>query len=137
MLNPNLTPEILAAALQGLEAQRARLDAHIAEVRRMLDTQPQQPAAPAEAPRPKRKLSAAGRRRIVEAAKKRWAAHHRMKAEAAQTAKEPAVAKKAAPKKVAAKKTAKKTAARELKTTVAEAATQPAAAGRPLGRASE
>ena len=89
MPEQSLTPEILTAALQGFEAQRARLDAHIAEVRRLLGARPQQSTTPAEAPKPKRKMSAAGRRRMAEAAKKRWAAH-RATAEAAQKAKQPA-----------------------------------------------
>jgi len=133
MPKPNLTPEVLNAALQGLEAQQARLDAQIAEVRRVLGARPQQPSAPAETPKLKRKMSAAGRRRIAAATKKRWAEHHRKQAEAARKTEEPAAVKKAAPKKTAAKtlkkaakRTAKKTAAREPKTAVAEAATQPA-----------
>jgi len=112
MPKPTLTSEILAAALQGLEAQRARLDAHIAEVQRMLGAGAQQPAAPAEAPRPRRKMSAAGRRRIAAATKKRWAEYHREQAAAAQKAEAPAAVKKAAPKK-AAVKAAKPTVAAE------------------------
>ena len=92
MPEQNLTPEILTAALQGLEAQRARLDAQIADVQRMLGARPQKPA-PAAAPKPKRKMSAAGRRRMAEAAKKRWAAQ-RHKAEAATKAKETTAAAK-------------------------------------------
>ena len=110
--NLNLNPEILAAALQGLEAQRARLESHIAEVSRLLSARTQGPAAVAKTPRPRRKLSAAGGRRIAAATKKRWAEYHRKKAEAAQKTDEPAAVKKAAPKK-----------------TAATAATQPAAAG--------
>ena len=86
MPEQNLTPEILAAALQGLEAQWARLDAHLAEVRRMLGGRAQPATAPAEAPKRKRKMSAAGRRRMAEAAKKRWAEYRRKKAEAATKA---------------------------------------------------
>ena len=86
MPEQNLTPEIFAAALQGLEAQRARLDARIAEVRLMLDSRTQEPAAAAKTPRPKRKLSAAALKRIVEAQKKRWAEFHRKKAAAAAKA---------------------------------------------------
>jgi hypothetical protein len=81
MPKQNLNPEILAAALQGLEAQRARLDAHIAEARRMLGARTQEPAAAAKAPRPRRRLSAAALKRIVEAQRKRWADYHRKKAE--------------------------------------------------------
>ncbi len=72
MPKPNLAPEIFAAALQGLEAQRARIDAQIAEVRRMLGARPQQGVAKPEVARPKRKLSAAARKRIAKAQKKRW-----------------------------------------------------------------
>lgn len=85
----NLTPELLAAALQGLEAQRARLDGHIAEVQRMLGARPQKPAAQAETPKPKRKMSAAARKRIAAAQRKRWADYHRK-----QAAEEPAAATK-------------------------------------------
>ena len=91
MLEQNLTPEILTAALQGLEAQKARLEAHIAEVTGLLGARPQEPAAAAKAPKPKRKMSAAGRRRMAAGQQRRWAAH-RQKAEAATKAKEPAAA---------------------------------------------
>ena len=94
MTELNLTPEILAAALQGLEAQRARLDAHIAEIRRLLGARPKQPTASPDVVRPKRKMSAAGRRRIAAATKKRWAEFHRKQAEAAKAAKKPAAAAK-------------------------------------------
>ena len=104
MPEQNLTPEILNAALEGFEAQRARLDVRIAEVRRLLGARPQQPTAPAEAPKPRRKMSAAGRKRISDATRKRWAEYHRKKAEAATPAKGPAAGKKAAPKTTAAKK---------------------------------
>ena len=83
MPEQNLTPEILAAALQGLEAQRARLDAHIAAVRHLLGARTQEPAAAAKAARPRRRLSAAALKHIVEAQKKRWAEYHRKQAAAA------------------------------------------------------
>jgi len=54
-----------------------------------------------EPPKPKRKLSAAGRKAIVAATKKRWAAFHAAKQEENP---EPAVPKKAKPKKTAQKK---------------------------------
>ena len=93
MPNLNLTPEILAAALQGLEAQRAQVESHIAEVRRLLGARTPEPAAAAKAPKSKRKMSDAGRRRMAEAAKQRWA-EHRRKAETATKGKEPAAATK-------------------------------------------
>ncbi len=71
---PNrLTPEIVAAAIEGYEAQKARLAAKIAELRQMLDGKPAEPAV-APAGRKRRRLSAAGRKRIAEAARKRWGA---------------------------------------------------------------
>lgn len=84
---PKLTLEdasLLAAALEGLELQRTRLDEQIQKVRAMLrkggsakaaGEVAAAPAAPkTAAPRKRRKLSAEGRARIAEAQRKRWAA---------------------------------------------------------------
>jgi hypothetical protein len=81
-----LTPDILAAALAGLEAQRTRLEGQIAEVRALMGRRgPGRPPAAklgalAEMParrRKRRKLSPEGRARIIAATKKRWAAIRR------------------------------------------------------------
>jgi hypothetical protein len=65
---------ILEAALVGLEAQKQRIDAQIAEVRAMLASRPGQAAPTPEAtPRKRRKFSAATRRRMREAQQRRWA----------------------------------------------------------------
>jgi hypothetical protein len=79
--------EILEAALQGLEAQKNKLDEQIAQVRSMLGRRAGRPAkvastsvsedetaAPAKAGRKKRVLSSEARKRIAIAQKKRWAA---------------------------------------------------------------
>lgn len=67
-------------------------------------SEPTSKATP-EPSKPKRELSAAGRKAIIAATKKRWAAFHLAK----QTEEaEPAVPKKAEPKKTARKKTVKK-----------------------------
>ncbi len=72
------TPDILEAALSGLDAQRQRLETQIAEIRRLLDprfrgaTPPATPKAPTA--RKKWTMSAAGRARIAAAQRKRWAA---------------------------------------------------------------
>jgi hypothetical protein len=89
MPKPTLTPEILTAALQGLEARKAQVESAIAEVRRMLRARgrPEQPAAPAEDPKRKRRMSAAARKRISDATRKRWAEYHRKKAQAAKKGK--------------------------------------------------
>ena len=65
---------ILEAALAGLETQKRRIDAQIAEVRAMLFSHPGQSATtPEAAPRQRRKFSAATRRRMKEAQRRRWA----------------------------------------------------------------
>jgi hypothetical protein len=82
---PSLDPNVLAAALEGLEAQRQRLEEQIARVRAMLGTRTRTArsatatAAP-EAPRRRRKMSAAARRNIIEAQKKRWAEFRKQQA---------------------------------------------------------
>jgi hypothetical protein len=63
----------LTAALEGLELQKARVEAQIEQVRAMLGgpkaKAPQVEAAPAK----KRQLSPAARKRIAAAQKRRWA----------------------------------------------------------------
>src|SRR5262249_54770777 len=75
---PQLTNEIINAAIFGFEEQKRRLDAQIADLRAMLSpgsngsagwTPPAEPAA-----REKKGMSAAGRRAIAEARRKGWAA---------------------------------------------------------------
>jgi len=72
-MSTQLTPAIITAAIQGLEAQKQHLDAQIAELRAILSgPKPTAAAAPQTAKR--RTMSAAGRKRIAEAQRKRWAA---------------------------------------------------------------
>src|SRR5664280_30562 len=69
-----LTPEILTAAIAGFEQQKLRIDAQIAELRAMLLGGRIEPAATPVVPKGKRrKLSAAARKRIGDAQRKRWA----------------------------------------------------------------
>jgi len=68
-----LTTEILNAALENLSAKRQQIDEQISEVRRLLgENRNGASAAPAPV-RPKRRMSAAGRRAIAEAQRRRWA----------------------------------------------------------------
>jgi hypothetical protein len=67
-----LTTEILNAALESLTAKRHQIDEQIAEVRRMLGTG-RNGSATAEPMRPKHRISAAGRRAIAAAQRRRWA----------------------------------------------------------------
>jgi hypothetical protein len=70
-----LTYEIITAAIEGFEFQKSRIDTKIAELRAMLSGGPAQTAAtPEPTKRKRRKISAAGRARIAEAQRKRWAA---------------------------------------------------------------
>jgi len=81
-MNSPLNANILNAALEGLELQKARLEAQIAEVRTRL-RQPRatgiSSAPAATAAKKPRSMSAAARRRISDAQKKRWAAYHKEK----------------------------------------------------------
>ena len=104
MPNHKLSHEILSAALAGLEAQRNQVDLQIAEVRRLLRIRPEPTAAdgipdsaPVRSTGRRRGMSAAARRRIGEAQRKRWEAYH-------QAQQVPAPAKKAAGKPAAPKK---------------------------------
>jgi hypothetical protein len=72
---PTLTPEIIEAAIDGLEAKKQRIDVQIAQLRAMLSPSGNG-SAPASQPTVHRKrgMSAAGRKAIAEAQRKRWAA---------------------------------------------------------------
>jgi len=116
-----LTAEIINAAILGFESQKTKIDAQIAELRAMLPGGTTQTAAtPEPTKRKRRKMSAAGRKAISEATKKRWAAFHAAQQASEQpapkkaarkiakkTARKKAAVKKAVPKKVAVKKTTK------------------------------
>ncbi|MGD0777806.1 MAG: hypothetical protein ABSC05_33880 [Candidatus Solibacter sp.] len=74
MPTQKLTVEILTAAIEGFEHQKLRIDAQIAELRAMLPGGRTEPAATPEVPKGKRRrLSAAARKRIGDAQRKRWA----------------------------------------------------------------
>jgi hypothetical protein len=77
-------PEILEAALQGLEAQRHKLEEQIAHVRSLLGGRAGKPvkaaawAGSANGGTPKKRiLSPEARQRIAAAQKKRWAAYRK------------------------------------------------------------
>ena len=67
-----LSPDVLEAALQGLEAQRKRIGDQIAQVRHMLGTSTRPTAGRELVASRKRTMSAAARHRIAAAQKKRW-----------------------------------------------------------------
>jgi head-tail adaptor len=74
MPTPKLNAEIIAAAIEGFELQKRRIDAQIGELRAMLSGARTDETATSEAPTRKRKVSAAARRRMAEGQRKRWAA---------------------------------------------------------------
>jgi len=73
MPTQKLTPEIIHAAIEGFESQKRRIDSQIDELRQLLNGGSAEPAAESGTPARKRKISAAGRRRMAAAQKARWA----------------------------------------------------------------
>jgi hypothetical protein len=68
-----LTTQILNAALENLTSRRHQIDEQIAEVRRILGSSSEGASASAEPATRKRTMSAAGRRAIAQAQRRRWA----------------------------------------------------------------
>jgi hypothetical protein len=73
-------PLVLKAALEGLELQRRRIDAQIAEIRSHLGKQSTATTKSNTHSEPKRNLSPEARKRIASAQKKRWAAYRKANA---------------------------------------------------------
>src|ERR1019366_1747206 len=73
MPTQKLTAEIIHAAIEGFESQKRRIDSQIGELRELLRTDHTAAAPASGAPAPKRKVSAAGRRRMAAAQQARWA----------------------------------------------------------------
>ena len=82
-----LTPEIIIAAIAGFEAQKDHIEARIAEIRSMLDGGRSEPAATTETVKPRKKRSAAVRRRMALAQRARFAKLKQGSKPDAQTAK--------------------------------------------------
>ncbi len=82
-----LTPEIIIAAIAGFEAQKDNIDSRIAEIRSMLDGGRSEPAATTETAKPRKKRSAAVRRRMALAQRARFAKLKQGSKPDAQTAK--------------------------------------------------
>lgn len=71
---PTLTKEIISTAIFGFEEQRRKLDAQIAELRGMLGETSNGATSAGPKTRKRRGMSAAGRKAIAEAQRRRWAA---------------------------------------------------------------
>ena len=74
MPTQKLTAEVITAAIEGFEAQKKRINAQIADFRQALADNSALGVAAPEPMRRRRKMSAAARKRIAEAQRKRWAA---------------------------------------------------------------
>jgi hypothetical protein len=72
---------IVAAAIEGFEAEKARIEARIAELRAMVVGALAEAAAKPETLKRKRRLSRAGREAIAASVRKRWQEKRRHKAE--------------------------------------------------------
>jgi hypothetical protein len=94
-MTQKLTPEIITAAIDGLESRKVRIDEQIADLRGMLDGNRTEATieVPEAATHTRKKFSAASRRKMALAQKARWA---KLKGESEPT--EPAAAP-AAPKR--------------------------------------
>ena len=106
-----LTPEIITAAVEGFEQQKLRIDAQIAELRQMLTGTPTGTAASSEVPKGKRRMSAAARKRIGDAQRKRWAESKKASSPVAPAAAKPKRKLSAAGKKAISEATKKRWAA--------------------------
>ena len=73
MAKLTVTDDLLTAALAGYEAELDRIEGKMGEVRRMLGDRPNDGAALSDGTRPKRRFSAASRRKMAAAQKARWA----------------------------------------------------------------
>jgi hypothetical protein len=73
MPTQKLTAEIIHAAIEGFESQKRRIDSQIYELRQLLNGDSAETGTESGTPARKRKISAAGRRRMAAAQKARWA----------------------------------------------------------------
>jgi hypothetical protein len=95
MPKSKFSENVIAAAIEGFEAQKRRIDAQIAELRAMLPgSTTESPAAPNLTPGKGRKVSAAGRKRIAAAQRARWAASRTQAKPASKATPEPAQPKR-------------------------------------------
>ena len=68
-----MTPDIVTAAIDGFELQKKRIDAQIDDLRQALTGDGAHGVGAPEPVRRKRTMSAAARKRIADAQRKRWA----------------------------------------------------------------
>jgi len=99
MHTPKLTNELVMAAIKGFEEQKREIEVQIGELRAFLSGEPAERAlTPAPEKPARRKVSAAGRKAMAEAQRKRWAAIKGKREPQASATPTATPAKKAAPK---------------------------------------
>jgi hypothetical protein len=114
-----LTSEILAAAITGFEVERDRMQSRIAEILQLLGN-PAEATLPSETAKPRKKRSAAVRRRMKIAQQLRW--------KKIKQGGEPAQAETAKPKRTMSATARKRiAAAQKRRWAIQKAAAQPAA----------
>jgi hypothetical protein len=99
-------PSILEAALVGYQAELQKIDEKLTAIRKQLGGRVNipvlTPAVSSDGSRPKRQMSASGKRRIAEAQKKRWRKFHAKQKAASATPKKAAPKRKLSPARRAA-----------------------------------
>jgi hypothetical protein len=133
MATTKLSAEVINAAIEGFEVQKSRIDAQIAELRLILAGNKAEGRNNSEQrPTAKREMSAAARKRIGDAQRKRWAASKGHAAQAKTTSKPKrqlsaagranivaALKKRWAAKKAGSKKTSKQAGSQKVATKAA------------------
>ena len=110
-MQKTLTPQLIEAAIKGFEAQKAEIDSEIAELRSMLPggSHREPAASTATTERPRKKFSAASRRKMAAAQRARYAnlrGRDGGRSKLRRRRRDPAIAKKSSRKKAVAKNVA-------------------------------
>jgi hypothetical protein len=127
MPTQKLTAEIIHAAIEGFESQKRRIDSQIYELRQLLNGDSAETGTESGTPTHKRKISAAGRRRMAAAQKARWA-KIRGEAEPASSLAAPKPAKQKRKLSAAGRKAISEATKRRWAAKRAEAQSKPAVA---------
>jgi len=124
----NITNEIITAAILGFEEQKRRIEAKITELKATLTGGPAEPeVAPEPLRRKRRKMSAAGRRAIAVAQRKRWAEAKQVSEPAPEEAAKPKRRLSAAGRRAIIEATKKRWALKRAEAAKAEMAAKKAA----------
>ena len=135
MPTQKLTAEIIHAAIEGFESQKRRIDSQIDELRQLLNGGGAEAGTESGTPVRKRKISAAGRRRMAAAQKARWA-KIRGEAEPASSLAAPKPAKQKRKLSAAGRKAISEATKRRWAAKRAEAQSKPAVAKNPVSKKS-